>query len=136
MASMKKQITVRVSESEYEMLGKVADGQRLKRSDVVRLALFSKLPDEPTGERVVMSDEQHEKVMLALGQLQTTLSTIKRDNALLGSNVNQIARVANETGNVTATSDELTVYRIENERVKYVTEKFTREVEKLWRTLR
>lgn len=136
MASMKKQITVRVSESEYEMLGKVAEGQRLKRSDVVRLALFSKLPDETTGERVVMSDEQHEKVMLALGELRTTLSTIKRDNALLGSNVNQIARVANETGNVKATSDELTAYRIENERVKYITEKFTREVDKLWRTLR
>lgn len=136
MASMKKQITVRVSDSEYEMLGKVAEGQRLKRSDVVRLALFSKLPDETTGERVVMSDEQHEKVMLALGELQTTLSTIKRDNALLGSNVNQIARVANETGNVGVTSDKLTVYRIENERVKHITEKFTREVEKLWRTLR
>ena len=136
MASMKKQITVRVSDSEFEMLGKVAEQQRLKRSDIVRLALFSKLPDETTDEIAVMSDEQHEKVMLALGDLMTMVSTIKRDNALLGSNVNQIARIANETGEIRATSDDLFVYNTNEARTRYILEKLTREVDKLWRTLR
>jgi len=135
MASMKKQIVVRVSDSEYEMLDKVSKQQRLKRSDVVRLALFSKLPDEPIGESVVMSDEQHAEVMLLLGEIMTTVSTIKRDNGLLGSNVNQLTKYANKSGQVVPVGDEIDVFRSYEERMKRSMENVTREVREIWRTL-
>jgi len=135
VAGMKKQINVRVSDDEYRAIVEVADALRMKRSEVVRLGLADALNEVSRNVGPVMTDEKHAEVMKELGMLVTLLSGLKSDNSLFGSNVNQLAKLAN-TGHAVQFTDKdyVDVIRMKNEMHDKLSE-VMEGVRTVWRTL-
>jgi len=135
MSKKSKHINVRFDSELYDVVEQIAKEKRMSKSEVVRQAIDGQLSLLGSSKADSLSDTEREEIMGQLGQIMTTLSTIKRNNILYGNNVNQIAKIMNSGG--TPQIDEERFDRMVDYGRQHVEvlKQFSKAVDELWRIL-
>lgn len=95
MSTQRNQVNVRLDDVTNAIVNRVATSNRISKSEVVRLALTDELARIDERKNKTLSAEEREIMIGHFNKIATEMSRMHREVAMLGNNVNQIARAIN-----------------------------------------
>ena len=95
---MMKPITIRMDDETLDAIDSVAERYKMTRSEVIRLSVLDRLPDAT--KMPVQTPEQHAEYMRRTKQMLDAQAKLNTALTKIGSNVNQIAKIANQNRSI------------------------------------
>lgn len=95
MSKMTHRASTRINEDIYNDITKIAEDNRISRSDVIRLSLEGNLQKETSKKNKTLPADDREKMLKQITDISGMISQITRHNSIALNNINQIARSRN-----------------------------------------